>query len=363
MRATPRRSVAAVAGCLAWLLAASTGCGGWRGIRTAEQLRAELSQRVHSMPADQIVVPHQVDADAIERAREVVGGLANTSQRAQALFDAIFADGVFGMRYKPIVTIPANDALERREGNCLTLASVFVGLARGVGMRAFYLDASKRVGEVDTEEEVIVNMGHITAAVESERGTLAMDFGWDLPRGDYYRRLDDDEAVAHFYNNRGYERLDESMRAGTELDWPGAALDFALATEIRPDFTRGWNNLGIADARLGRRDEAIRAYRRAAELDDEFAAPRTNLGVLALREGRTQDALADFDSAVKIEPKNARAHYHRGVALLRLARTAEAVEAFDRALSIDPTFARAALMRERARTAPGVSAPPPASGA
>lgn len=348
---------------MTWALAAGAGCGTWRGIRTPDELRAELAPRLRSLPADQIVVPHQVDAEAVERAREVVGGLAAISHRAQALFDAIFADGVFGMRYTPIVTIPASEALERHEGNCLTLASVFVGLARGVGMRAFYLDASKRVGEVDTEEEVIVNMGHITAAVESERGTLAMDFGWDLPRGDYYRRLDDDEAVAHFYNNRGYERLDESIRAGAELDWQGAALDFALATEIRPDFARGWNNLGIANARLGRRDEAIRAYQRSAELDADFAAPRTNLGVLALREGRTAEALAAFDSAVAIEPKNARAHFHRGVALVRLGRAGDAVTAFDRALAIDPTFARAAVLRERARNDLGASASPPPEAA
>ncbi|MBK7972899.1 MAG: tetratricopeptide repeat protein [Deltaproteobacteria bacterium] len=355
---TSRRSAALLAGCAAWALVAGAGCGSWQGIRSPAQLRAELAPRLHALPAVEIVVPHEVDADAIERAREVVGGHATISQRAQVLFDAIFADGVFGMRYTPIVTIPAGEALERHEGNCLTLASIFVGLARGVGLSAYYLDASKRVGEVDTEEEVIVHMGHITAAVESERGTLAMDFGWDLPRGDYYRRLDDDEAVAHFYNNRGYERLDQSIRAGTELDWSGAALDFAIATEIRPDFARGWNNLGIANARLGRRLDAIHDYRRAAELDADFAAPRTNLGVLALREGRTAEALAAFDSAVAIEPKNARAHFHRGVALTRLARPGEAIAAFDRALAIDPTFARAAVMRERTRAdLAGASAP------
>ena len=52
--------------CLAWMLAAGTGCGTWHGVRTPDELRAELAPRLHSLTADQLVVPHQVDADAVE---------------------------------------------------------------------------------------------------------------------------------------------------------------------------------------------------------------------------------------------------------------------------------------------------------
>jgi len=270
----------------------------------------------------------------------------------------------------PVVTASARDALDHHEGNCLTLASVFVGLARGVGLDAYYMDASRRIGEVETDDEVIVNMGHITAAVDTERGTLAMDFGWDLPRGNYYRRIDDVEAVAHFYNNRGFERLDDAMRRGQALDWTSAGRDFTVATEVMPDFSRGWNNLGIANARLGNREEAERDYARAISIEPSFAAPRTNLGVLALRDGRVETALARFDDAVRAEPKNARAHYHRGVALLRLDRPAEAATAFARAVALEPDFPRARTMLDRAQaqiaspSAPGTATgPAPGVGA
>lgn len=349
----------------AWLLLAlvGLGCSAWRATLPPDLLRRELAERVQPLPAEGIVIPHEVDAVDIDRAREILGGHATTSERTQVLFDAIFAEWAFGVRYVPIVTLPAREALARREGNCLTIAAVFVGLARGVGLDAYYIDASKRLAEVDTEEEVIVNMGHITAAVDTDRGTLAMDFGWDLPRGNHYRRLDDDEAVAHFYNNRGYERLDDAMRGDTPLDWSAAARDFTTAVQVRPDFARGWNNLGIAHARQGELAVARHDYDRAIELDRRFVAPRMNIGVLALRSGRFDEALTAFDAAAQIEPRNASAQFHRGVALLRMDRRAEAIGALTRAVALEPGFTRAQHLLERAQSEVGTDGAAPSDGA
>ncbi len=325
------------------------GCASGHATLSPDALRREIAARVRPLPSEEIVVPHEVEAVDITRARDLVGGHATASERTQVLFDAIFAEWGFGLRYVPIVTLPAREALARGEGNCLTIAAVFVALARGVGLDAYYIDASKRLAEVDTEEEVIVNMGHITAAVDTDRGTLAMDFGWDLPRGNHYRRLDDDEAVAHFYNNRGYERLNDAMQGGAPLDWSAAERDFAVAVAVRPDFARGWNNLGIAHARQGDGAGARRDYDHAIALDRKFAAPRMNLGVLALRDGQLEEALAAFDSAVQVEPKNATAHFHRGVALLRLSRRADAIQALTHALTLEPGFTRAQNLLARAQ--------------
>ncbi len=327
----------------------ATGCASGHATLSPDALRRELAARVQPLPPDGIVIPHDVEAVDVTRARDLLGGHASSSERTQVLFDAIFAERGFGLRYVPIVTLPARAALARGEGNCLTIAAVFVALARGVGLDAYYIDASKRLAEVDTEEEVIVNMGHITAAVDTDRGTLAMDFGWDLPRGNHYRRLDDDEAVAHFYNNRGYERLNDAMQTGASLDWSAAERDFAVSTAVRPDFARGWNNLGIAHARMGDAAAARRDYDRAISLDRRFAAPRMNLGVLALRDGQLDEALAAFDSAIQVEPKNATAHFHRGVALLRLSRRTDAIQALTRALTLEPGFTRAQNLLARAR--------------
>ena len=90
----------------------------------------------------------------------------------------------------------------------MALASAFVGLARHVGLDARYIDASSRVHETRYGEDgTTVNFGHVTAMVMTGQEKIGLDFEQVGPFT-WYRVLDDLEALAHFYNNRGYEAVD-----------------------------------------------------------------------------------------------------------------------------------------------------------
>ena len=132
------------------------------------------------------------------------------------------------------MTGDAAETLRSREGNCLALASVFVGLARAVGLEARYMDASTRVHEtVHGEDGITVTSGHVTAIVDVGKGSVGLDFARMGPVV-WYRILDDVEALAHFYNNRGFERVDEARASGAPVDWEAAAADFRRAAQVLP---------------------------------------------------------------------------------------------------------------------------------
>jgi Flp pilus assembly protein TadD len=63
------------------------------------------------------------------------------------------------------------------------------------------------------------------------------------------------------------------------------ALQFERAVRIAPAFARGWNNLGVAQVRLGQQADAQQSYRRALELQPSFSSARRNLGNLDAPEG------------------------------------------------------------------------------
>jgi tetratricopeptide (TPR) repeat protein len=167
------------------------------------------------------------------------------------------------------------------------------------------------------------------------------------------RILDDLQALAHFYNNRGYELLLAATRNAEPLPWEIARADFAAATRLHPGLGRAWNNFGIAEARLGRSREAETAYRMAVTQDPTLSEPHSNLGVLELAQGRVQSALRAFERAVEIAPRNPYHHYHLGVALAAGSQIGPAIAALERALALKPDHAasRAKLSELRAASA------------
>lgn len=300
------------------------------------ELRREVRRRAPAMAKADVVVPHEVAPEHLEIARHYITPFMSASERAKALLKAMFDPDGYGLRYTEVLTRTAEQTLAAGEGNCLALASVFVGLARGLGLKAYFLDASGRVEQAHSEQDVIIRTGHITAVVETERGRVAMDFGRRLSPFRIFRVMDDVEAAAHFHNNSGYELMVLARRAGEPIDWDRVAHHFEAATRVMPDFARAWNNLGVARLRQGRPKEAEAAYRKAARADPEFASPLTNLGILLMKSGRPAEAVTAFERAVLRESDNPRTHLHLAQALLAAGHPDRAARALEQALKWEP---------------------------
>lgn len=143
--------------------------------------------------------------------------------------------------------------------------------------------------------------------------------------------------------------------------------------ERNPDDGRGWDVVAPIYMRLGRFDDAIRAYRSALKLEGETADRQASLGeALAGAAGGviTTDAKGAFERALVLDKSNPRAQFYLGLAAEQDGRASEAVDRWESLIAHAPAdapwlaYVREALARvepSRAQTqgsgAPAGSSP------
>lgn len=90
----------------------------------------------------------------------------------------------------------------------------------------------------------------------------------------------------------------------------------AGAQELAPYY----NNLANAYARMGKSEEAMKAYEQAAQLNPAGAAQYYyNEGAILTNAGKADDAIRAFDKAIAADPTKAEAYYQKGVNLVAKA--------------------------------------------
>ena len=120
------------------------------------------------------------------------------------------------------------------------------------------------------------------------------------------------------------------------------------AIDIAPGNAVAHNNRALAHEELGRREEALAGYDRAAALDDTYADPHFNRGNLFRHGGRLEDALRSYDNAISRRHDYAEAHGNRGIVLAELRRGGEALASYERAIAIRPEYVEAHYNRGNA---------------
>jgi cytochrome c-type biogenesis protein CcmH len=97
--------------------------------------------------------------------------------------------------------------------------------------------------------------------------------------------------------------------------------------EKNPTDGRGWNVLAPVLERLGRYDEAVRAYRNSITYNGDSADRRADLGeamVAAAGGVVTSEAKAEFERAIASETDQVKANYYLGLAAEQDGRSADA---------------------------------------
>jgi cytochrome c-type biogenesis protein CcmH len=134
--------------------------------------------------------------------------------------------------------------------------------------------------------------------------------------------------------------------------------------EKNPTDGRGWTVLAPVLARLGRNDDAVRAYRNSITYAGDSAERRADLGeALAIAAGGvvTAEAKAEFERAVAQNVGEPRAHYYLGLAAEQDGRKADAAAIWHAMLAKAPADApwrpvvEAALARVGSPAAPALS--------
>jgi cytochrome c-type biogenesis protein CcmH len=134
--------------------------------------------------------------------------------------------------------------------------------------------------------------------------------------------------------------------------------------EQNPTDGRGWSVLAPVLARLGRYDDAIRAYRNSITYNGDSAERRADLGeALAAAAGGvvTAEAKAEFQRAVALNADEVKASYFLGLAAEQDGRAAEAASIWRAMLANAPANApwrplvQAALVRVGGSPVPALS--------
>lgn len=97
------------------------------------------------------------------------------------------------------------------------------------------------------------------------------------------------------------------------------------------------NLLGLAHLNLGRRDDAITAYRRYVELEPDEPNAHDSLGLGLQWFGLYDEAIAEYSRALEIDPGFEIALVHLGNAYAQMGRSREAVACFSRYGEIGPS--------------------------
>ncbi len=308
-----------------------------------EEIVADLATRVPENVAQKVVVPYDINDEIRELARKSVDTLRTDSERTRAIVNAIIGRTGMSITYDWLSNKTAQQVFYEGRGNCLAYTNLFIGMAREVGIDAVYVDVTT-IERISKEAEVIVNNGHITAGIRQGPELVMIDFT-RTPEREYLgaKVIDDFEAIANYYNNQGFLYGYYSETAGDmgdEFDPAVAELEmYKMALDVRPDFGRARNNLGVALRRRGKVDDAIAQYKLALEEDPKFAEARSNLGAAYYSQGRVDDAIQEFETAARLGGSNAYYYHHLGVIQYQQGHYEEALRQFKKAISRDSSLA------------------------
>jgi tetratricopeptide (TPR) repeat protein len=310
---------------------------------TPDEVIADLATRVPDELVQKVVVPYDLNDEIRDLARKSVESLRTDSEKTRALVNAIIGRTGMSISWDWLSNKTAQQVFYEGRGNCLAYTNLFVGMAREVGVDAVYVDVTT-IERISKEAEVIVNNGHITAGIRNGPDLVMIDFT-RTPEREYMgaKVIDDFEAIANYYNNQGFlygYYAETAGDVGVEFDPAAAELEmYRMALEVRPNFGRARNNLGVALRRRGRVDEAIAQYKLALEEDPKFAEARSNLGAAYYSVGRVDEAIQEFQLAARAGGSNAYYYHHLGVIQYQQGNYPEALDQFKKAISRDGSLA------------------------
>lgn len=285
---------------IAWLLVVA--CAGPKPIHDIPPgaLRSEIAKDVPGLSKRSVVIPHEISPESFALIHSHVDDLDDPSRGARALLKLLFDERYLGLEYRWGETQAADLTIASGSGNCLSLAAVLVGAARRYAGAARYVEVQDRP-ERREEGDLEIWASHIAVLVPSVDGPLVVDFRGTVSEDGSvgYQKIGDRALVAHYYNDRGYDLIRKASEAGDPPPWAEALELFIIATQINPELSRAWNNVGVARARLGDLEGADMAYQHAMDGDTgKFERATTeNLISLKFRRQVPQRQGAEANSA------------------------------------------------------------------
>ena len=142
-----------------------------------------------------------------------------------------------------------------------------------------------------------------------------------------------------------FERASAAMHANRIVEAVAICREMV---RLDPSDPIAYKYLGIALARSGKSDEALKQYSHALELDPRNASVYSDIGALLIEARREDQAIAQFQQALKLDPGLIIAHFHLANLLMRRGQDADAEREYGIVVSLQPQNQFARLMQAMA---------------
>ncbi|MCP4898191.1 MAG: tetratricopeptide repeat protein [bacterium] len=274
------------------VLLALVGCAGsgkeWRYGEAAWQRQVELAK----LSQADVVYPFEQSPEMLEFAQKIENRYRNfpSEVKLKKLQRALFNREVFEFKLDDQLTLTAPEAFLEQRGNCLSFTSLFVGLARSMGIGTF-LVAVDRAPEVNREDGLVVVNRHIVAGFLADDRLLLYDFFINVHSAyKDHRFIDDVTASAMYHNNLG----GRAIRNG---DLAAAQKHLEIATKMDPELALAWINLGVLRFEAGDVQGSLDAYRRALIVEPGSSSALKNIAFVHHSIGNEEEADAALRAA------------------------------------------------------------------
>jgi len=220
----------------------------------------------------------------------------------QLLFDPAYLN----LQYDDQRTRTAVQTFADRQGNCLSVVSLYIAMARHFGVNAQYQTVKVRPSW-DRRGEHLVLSQHINAIGRlSQNAQYVVDFTPEITLQQLTaNRVSDLQGRALYFNNLGVESL-----IANDLEM--AVAYFRNALWIDPELSIVWNNIGSTYSRLGDKELAEYSYRKSFSLDRSNATAINNLVKFHTARGDLVTAERYAKAIERFNNNNPYFHYNLG---------------------------------------------------
>lgn len=129
-------------------------------------------------------------------------------------------------------------------------------------------------------------------------------------------------------------------------DIDGSLGHFTKAVQAFPDYYEAHYHVGVAETKLGHRDEARRSFQKAIDLSGgKYAWADFGIGYLLYLEGKSEETVTVVRRGLEVDGNSTVGYLILGMAQLRLNQVEEAQNSAREALLRNPNLAQAYLVR------------------
>ncbi len=228
-------------------------------------------------------------------------------------------------------------------------AAALTGLGKVALLERRYGVAEKYFAEALAREPQASGIHYQLAMAYRGLGDLAHMQEQLQARGDVEPAIQDpllDEIDALKHGVRGLlERAGAAMKENRFADAVSLYRQLVL---FNPSDPLPYMYLGIALARYGKPDEALKQYEHALQLDPSNANVHYNVGILLVEGGKEEQAIVQFQRALQLDPGLVIAHFQLANLLMRKRDDAGAEREYGIVVSLEPQNEIARLMQAMA---------------